>query len=85
MHAFVAAHVDPLDGEAREGERGALDGFRRAEIGEDRAMVIDVGMDVEERDTDAFDGIAELPNQRTITALADIRDAFEQRPGRSVD
>ena len=85
MHAFVAAHVDPLDREAREGERGALDGIRHTEIREDRAMVIDVGVHVEERDTGRFDGIAELPNQCTITALADIRDAFEQRPGRNAD
>jgi hypothetical protein len=73
----VAAHVDALDREARERERRALDGIRRPQVGEDRAVVIDVGVDVEECDTSVLDGVAERLDQRAITPLADVGNAEE--------
>jgi hypothetical protein len=82
MHAAVPPHVDALDGEPHERERRPLDGVGRAEIGEDRAVVIDVGVDVEEAGARALGGVAERADQGAVAPLADVRDAFEQRvPG----
>jgi hypothetical protein len=72
MDTLVAAHVDAIDRETRERQRGALDRVRRAEIREDRAVVIDVGVYVEEAHAAGFDGIAEGADQVAITSLADV-------------
>jgi hypothetical protein len=75
----VAAHVDPLDGNTREGERGALDRVRCTEIREDRAMVIDVGVNVEERHPGGLDRIAEGTDDIAVASLTDVGDALQQR------
>jgi hypothetical protein len=76
MHALVAAQVDPIHRDSREGERRALDGVRRAKIREDRAVVIDVRVNVEEADAGTFDRVTERTDQGTVTPLADIGDRF---------
>jgi hypothetical protein len=75
-------HVDAVHGHPREGERGALDGIRRAEVGEDRAMVIDVGVDVEEPHARRLDRVAKRADDAGVAPFADIRDALEERVGR---
>jgi hypothetical protein len=74
----VAPHIDPFDGETCERERGALDGVRRAEIREDRPMVIHIGVHVDELNAGGGDGVTEGPDQRAITSLADVGDCFEK-------
>jgi hypothetical protein len=81
MHALVTAQVDTLDGEAAERERRALDGIRRSKVREDRAMVIDVGVDVEEADARGFDGVTERADQPAVTPFADVRNDLNEMGG----
>jgi hypothetical protein len=88
MDAGVNAEVDQLDGPAREGEGRTLDSVGVAEEREDRSVMIDVAVDVDEAGARRLDGLRETAQAIAVTALAHVGDALEprrrRRPERAV-
>ena len=76
----MGAHVDRVQRGLGEGERRRLDSGGRAEEGEDRAVVIGIGMDVREADfCHGPNGGSERFDHAAVPPLAHIRNALENR------
>jgi hypothetical protein len=80
--AAVLREVDQLDGREREREDRSLDIITGTDDGEHGAVVVGVGMHVDEPRAAALCGGAETADEGDVTAFADVGHALEERPRR---